>query len=300
MTTTIRDAISADHALLALLHNATHEPHFHVASADLASAAARSATHLRGRLVVTLDQDITGTASYAVHDFDQDDRVWLDLSIHPDHLHDDTAPRLLDAVIERARAAGATSLWMPIREDYLDAWPAPAELSFHEVHRTFGGGFFLSDDRDFARHCATGTTHLRAAHTLDDGDRASAQKFYATIRSDKVTAPPTITAAPDDLDLASAIAPASFVAIENDECVGLCIVQPSSLGAWLSTVAVHPDHRRRGLGRSLLAASLTALRDREIAFLNTAGVRRDDAYLGLVRSLGATIEPDWISFQRDI
>ena len=299
MTTTLRTATLSDYSMLAVLHNATHEPHFHVTSERLASRDARPSDGLRGRFVVAIAGEPVGMASYTVQDFDRSDRVWVDLSIHPDRLRDDTAQRLIDAVIEQSRLANATSLWVPIREDYLEAWPELLGLEFKEVHRTFGGGFVLTDARDYSRHHSV-PTQLRSLDQAREDDATQAQQLFALVHTDKVTAAPTVTQASDQLDLADIIAPASFLAVENDECIGLCLAAPSPLGAWLSVIAVHPEHRRRGIAGSLLAATLTALREQEVAFLNTAGVRRDDAYLGLLRSLGAAIEPDWISFERDL
>lgn len=297
MTTTLRKATASDYSMLAVLYNATHEPHFHVTSEELASRDVQPSDGLRGRLVVAIAGEPVGMASYAVQEFDRRDRVWVDLAIHPDRLRDDTARRLIDAVIEQSRHANATSLWAPIREDYLEAWPKLLSLEFEEVHRTFGGGFFLTDARDYSRHNSI-PTQLRSLDQARDDDMKQAQQLYATVHADKMTAAPTITSASDQLNLEDVIAPASFLAIENGKCIGLCLAAPSPLGAWLSVIAVHPEHRRRGIARSLLAATLTVLREQQVAFLNTAGVRRDDAYLGLLRSLGATIEPDWISFER--
>lgn len=297
MMTTLRPAIASDYSTLAVLHNATHEPHFHVTSVELARRDARPG--LRGRIVALVDGQPVGMASYALQDFDRGDRVWVDLALHPDHLHDDTARGLIDGVIEDSRRVSAASLWMPVREDYLGAWPDPSGLDFREVHRTFGGGFFLTGARDHSRTAAP-APQLRSLDQVSEADQTLAHKLYATVRADKVTAAPTITHAADQLDLDEVIAPACFLAFEDGACIGICLATPSSLGAWHSVIAVHPQQRRRGVGRSLLAATLTVLREQQVAFLNTAGVRSDDAYLELLRSLGATIEPDWISYERAI
>jgi GNAT superfamily N-acetyltransferase len=299
MTTMVREVRTSDYKLLAALHNATHEPHFHVTTAELANRDAHPSDELRGRLVAIIDAHAVGMATFGVQEFDRPDRVWLDLAIHPDHTRDDTAQRLVDAVIEHAQRANIASLWMPIREDYLDAWPDPLGLQFQEVHRTFGGGFFIAESPDVSQHSMI-PLQLRSLAQAREVETASARALYGMVRTDKVTAEPTITAAAIELDLDDAIAASSFLAFDGDELVGMCIVERSSLGAWLSVIAVRPQQRRQGVARHVLAASLTALREQSIAFLNTAGVRSDEAYLGLVRSLGATIEPDWISYERVI
>ena len=50
----------------------------------------------------------------------------------------------------------------------------------------------------------------------------------------------------------------------------------------------------------MLATDLVQLKADGFEFLNAAGVKTDTAYLSLLQRLGANIEPDWISYQRDL
>ncbi len=300
MTTMIRTTNDSDLPMLVLLHNATHEPHFHETTVELERRSSQLADGIRGRIVaVDADDQPIGAVSYAVHDFDRPDRAWVDFAIHPDHVGDDTASDLTNALIDRVRPLNIASLWTSIREDYLPAWPTATELGFTEVHRTFGGGFFLGGpSREFA-HDASSMRVQSLANAGEDGAK-HARDLYAMVRGEKVVAMPTLPPANDELELQNALESASFVAFDGDTCIGLCIAEPSPLGAWLEVVAVHPGHRRKGVARSLVAATLTALREQDVDFLNTAGAGHDDAYLGLLRSLGAAIEPDWIAYERMI
>lgn len=292
--------VTADYPSLAVLHNATHEPHFHVTSSALAGRDAH-ASGVRGRVVARHGDTIAGMASFSTQDFDRSDRLWVDLAIHPDHRGDETTSALMDAIAERVRDHPMTSYWLPVREDYLDSWPDMTPLGFEEVHRTFGGGFFLADGRRFDRVTPQGVTLvpvLELAHT--DVGATNLRAFYADVRDDKVIALPTIPSASRELILDDALPQASFAAMHDGSVIGLSVAERSELGAWHSLFAVRSDMRRRGIARALLTATLSALQADEILFLNTAGVRSDDAYLGLLRSLGATIEPDWIAFERRV
>lgn len=290
---------------MALLVNATQEPHFHVTASALAAQREAAAPDPRcGRIVADDRGMLLGTAAWAVQPFDIPDRAWLSLAVHPDHLTDAVAPALVTEVESRVGASGITSLWLPVREDYLGSWPSVTNLDFAEVHRTFGGGFFLDDYRPLQPDAPGDVRITSLAETAGDaGTMAAAQALYGAVRPDKLTAPPTITAAAHELDLEDArvLARASFLALdEHRSAVGLVVAERSSLGAWCSAIGVRADRRRHGLGRALLVHSLNALHQGGIRYLNAAGVRSDVAFLRLLRSLGATIEPDWISFERSL
>ena len=51
----------------------------------------------------------------------------------------------------------------------------------------------------------------------------------------------------------------SFVALDSDEVVGACLCGHDLRRAAIYHLAVHPAFRRSGLGRELVAASLSAL-----------------------------------------
>lgn len=67
-----------------------------------------------------------------------------------------------------------------------------------------------------------------------------------------------------------------FVWVEEGDIVGNVTLSRLSVDNWLvSNVAVHPDHRRRGIGRELMAASVEWLRERGVRWV-TLEVRRDN------------------------
>lgn len=305
----VRPAQPADAFLAALLLGATGEPHFHTTAQKLAE---RFAAPAHGYVVGETAGQVTGLGSLWLPEF-HPDHAWVGLHLHPDH-HAGAAA-LLDFLALQARAAGRSHLWASVREDYLPTWPDLPALGFREVHRTFGGGFHLSDGH--LRDWQANTARLEAALTRQGHWLTPAAPFqqdtrltdlYALTRHDKVTAPPTIDPAAESLPTENlptenltdeeALWNAAWLAWHGETLVGLALPERSRLGAWNAVLVVHPEHRRQGLATALLARVVRSLQAGGLPFLNVAGSKRDAAYLGVLRRLGANIEPDWIAWER--
>ncbi|EYB68980.1 hypothetical protein DEIPH_ctg012orf0042 [Deinococcus phoenicis] len=294
---TVQPATAADAPLAALLHNSTQEPHFHKAGGQLAAAFARSpgAYVMAGR-----DGQPVGLGTSQLPDV-HPAHAWVGLHLHPDHREDGTATALLAHLAAQARAAGRARLWTSVREDYLPTWPDLPALGFREVHRTFGGGFHLKGwsadtSRLEAGLGARGYT-LEPAAPYQGDPRLTA--LYTRTRADQVSAPPTIPPAAHTLPEEDALWDAAFLARQAGEVVGLALPEQSRLDAWNAVLMVHPEHRRWGIATALLARVARQLGEQGLGFLNAAGSARDAAYLGVLRRLGANIEPDWIAFERE-
>ncbi len=290
---TTRSARPDDAFLLAPLLNGTQEPHFHTTAAKLRAAVAQDAAQY---LLVECAGQVVGSLSLWFPDF-HPQHVWLGFALHPDHREGGVAAELFRQA--RVLARGRPLAWTSVRADYLSTGPNLAALGFREVHRTFGGGFYLDtppatpprlkDDlarRGFRILPATGLKHDPRLEAL-----------YQAVKGDKVTVEPTISAANDQLDDPDSLWDAAFVALHGEELVGLVLPERAGLGAWNAVLLVRPDCRRQGLGTALQARACVALGTQGITFLNTAGVKADAAYLGVLRRLGANIEPDWIAWQ---
>lgn len=289
-----RPAAPADAERLALLHNSTSEPHFHTRADRLAKAIQGDPG---GYLVAESAGLVVGYVSLWHPDF-HPTHTWLGLHLHPDHRADGTAQALLEA----ARGHGRPRLWTSVRADYLPAGPDLAGLGFREVHRTFGGGFHLDRwaadlarlERDLAAQGVTIRPH--ADLTVEQRDRLP--HLYAEVRTDKVTAEPTIPPANPELHDPDQLWEAAFVALSDGVPIGLAVPERAGLGAWNAVLLVRPERRRLGIGTALQARVCAALHAQGFDFLNTAGVGSDAAYLGVLRRLGANIEPDWIAYER--
>ncbi len=86
----------------------------------------------------------------------------------------------------------------------------------------------------------------------------------------------------DDLDL-------ELVAVCDSRVVGICDVSRQAATATIETLAVHPDSRRRGIGRALLAGVEATLRQWTVRAVE-AWTREDPEALGWYRTEGFTSE----------
>jgi len=293
---TLRPAQPADAFQAVLLRNGTQEPHFQGTAAKLAQTLTRQD---HGYVVAEQQGQLTGLGSLWFPDF-QPTHGWVNLHLHPDHREDGAAGALLDHLAAQTRAAGRSHLWTSVREDYLPGQPDLSGLGFREVHRTFGGGFHLkaweAGTSSLETRLAEEGYRLEPAAPWQGDPRLTA--LYALTRGDKVSTPPTIDPAADTLTDEDALWNAAWVAWHGEEVVGLSLPERSRLDAWNAVLIVHPEHRRRGLGSALLARTVRSLQAEGLGFLNVAGSARDRAYLGVLRRLGANIEPDWIAFEK--
>ncbi|CAM3841872.1 GNAT family N-acetyltransferase [Deinococcus frigens] len=296
----LRPPRSQDAFVAALLLNSTQEPHFHATAAGLRTAFGQRPNDY---VVSEMEGQVTGLASLWLPDV-HPTHGWLGLHIHPDCRADGTAQALLNHLAGQVRKAGRGHLWTSVREDYLSAWPDLEALGFREIHRTFGGGFHLRGWAASARTLdlqleADGYTVTAAAPFQQD---ARLHALYALTRADKVLALPTIPAASDALTGGDGtdedtLWNAAHIAWQAGEPVGLSLPERSRLHAWNAVLIVHPAHRGRGLATALLARTARQLQANGVDFLNVAGSSQDSAYLGVLRRLGANIEPDWIAHE---
>lgn len=291
--TTIRRARPDDAFLLAPLLNSTQEPHFHTTAAKL-SVSIRQ--HPERLLVAECAGQLIGSLSLWFPDF-HPQHVWLGFALHPDHLEGGAAAELFRQA--RALAQSRPLAWTSVRADYLSTGPDLTALGFCEVHRTFGGGFYLDgalpDTSALeARLLKRGISIVPAAPLQDDPRLTG---LYTNVKDDKVTAEPTISAANETLHDPDGLWDAGFVAIRDGEVLGLALPERAGLGAWNAVLLVRPACRRQGLGTALQARVCAALGAQGVTFLNTAGVKADAAYLGVLRRLGANIEPDWVAYE---
>lgn len=82
----------------------------------------------------------------------------------------------------------------------------------------------------------------------------------------------------------------TFVALDNDTIVGYCTPRHD-------TLTVHPDHRRQGHGRRLVAASLGLVRSRGLAHLVLHGPADRAPAAGFIEALGFTYQSSLWMFE---
>lgn len=85
-----------------------------------------------------------------------------------------------------------------------------------------------------------------------------------------------------------------FVAIHGDQIVGWCDISPQSCPSLAHRgdlgMGIHPDYRRRGLGRQLLQAALDAARTFGLERIELAVLTNNTPAVALYRSMGFEIE----------
>ncbi len=72
----------------------------------------------------------------------------------------------------------------------------------------------------------------------------------------------------------------------SDEVVAASVLLPAAPVFWLASLAVHPDHRREGLGRSLLRDASARARDSAARWLSLEVDRTNRAAVVLYRREG--------------
>ena len=82
-----------------------------------------------------------------------------------------------------------------------------------------------------------------------------------------------------------------FVALSGDEVVGTVMAGYDGHRGWLYSVAVHPAHRRKGLGANLVRHAEGALIARGCMKINLQIISANENVKTVYESLGYSIEP---------
>ena len=97
---------------------------------------------------------------------------------------------------------------------------------------------------------SVGTVHIRP---FDDGDAEGIARLATTVQWPSLTDPDVVR------QVCSAPGSTAYVAVENGDVVGWAqALGDGVLQSHLGFVAVHPDHRRRGIARLLVVATFQA------------------------------------------
>jgi len=81
-----------------------------------------------------------------------------------------------------------------------------------------------------------------------------------------------------------------FVATENEKVVGTVVAGYDGVRGWVHRLAVHREHRRRGVATKLMRCAETALKERGCPKLNLQVRASNLEVLGFYRSLGYAVE----------
>ena len=83
-----------------------------------------------------------------------------------------------------------------------------------------------------------------------------------------------------------------FVAEENDSIIGVILTGHDGRRGYISHTAVHPDHRKEGIGRALVEAALAALSEEGISKVNLVAFTRNEAGNAFWEKMGFTLRTD--------
>lgn len=82
-----------------------------------------------------------------------------------------------------------------------------------------------------------------------------------------------------------------FVALSGREVVGTVLAGYDGHGGWLYSVAVHPSHRRKGIGMNLVRHAEEALTAQGCMTINLQIVSSNESVKTFYESLGYSTEP---------
>ena len=82
-----------------------------------------------------------------------------------------------------------------------------------------------------------------------------------------------------------------FVAVVDDTVVGTVLAGYDGHRGWLYAVAVHPQHRKQGLGKALVRYAEQALTARGCLKINLQIISDNASAAGFYESLGYAVEP---------
>jgi len=82
-----------------------------------------------------------------------------------------------------------------------------------------------------------------------------------------------------------------FVAVVDDAVVGTVLAGYDGHRGWLYAVAVHPQHRKQGLGKALVRFAEQALTARGCLKINLQIISDNASAAGFYESLGYAVEP---------
>lgn len=145
------------------------------------------------------------------------------------------------------------------------------------------------------RACA----HGYAVRELDPGDAAAIAHLDAATRGDYPQAGPATAHAPvDEAQAAAALETGrAFGALDpGGDLVAVSVTRSTAERIETDFTAVHPEHRRAGLGTAVKAASVLAWWEEGARVFGTGGAQTNPASLAINRAVGYTVTERWLTY----
>jgi len=236
--------------------------------------------------IVEADEDMVGCMNITLEL--SIGRVILHCFIHPDHCRKGLASKLLGYTTHRAKESGAKVAHVRILRDNVVAKGVLSRLSFRFVRRSLELSLDLSrvrwqDIDQAALHCR----HLQRGEE-DKLTRLQNRSFVGTWGYN----PNTVEEIIYRINLSNCSPEDVALACDGDKSVGYCWTRESCKAAagertgQIPMLGVDPDYWGRGIGKMVLLAGLSYLKNRDLQVVELTVDSENQAACALYRSVG--------------
>jgi mycothiol synthase len=229
-------------------------------------------------------------------------RVVLDCKVHPEHRRRGLATALFNNAISRARELGAKAAHVNIGENSVVAAKMLSGLGFSLVRR------FLELRLDIGRVDGFGTHPAIECRCLRPGeeDKLTELQNCAFVGTWGYN-PNTVEQITFRINSSTCSRDDIVLTYERDRAIGCCWTGisceegiPSVIKGRIHMLGVDPDHRRKGIGRELMVAGLTRLKNRGLRIAELTADSENRAARALYESLGFEVQANTLWYQKVI
>lgn len=294
MSLEIRPAQPQDYDAIAVIHNANNEPHFHSTAIKLEHSDSRNTQG--GRLVAVQNNTIVGTAEFWYWQEVQAYRIAIYAS------HSSLSAALLHQIEQRIETR-VKRLLATIRSDFLEqSWFL--ETGFSQVFKSFGAELELSqfdEKQAVALELALAKKNVQILnrHEWQASNALSQLEEIQTTANKDVPGYEPIVTMHMDFTKQTLLEP-FWVALQNNNCLGFLSLDGSDSQIHINTCAIKHSHRKQGIGLALTAKALAWAKAKGYTEINDGGAKSNTGHLRILERLGFEIEPDWITFEKQI
>lgn len=227
-------------------------------------------------------------------------RVILNGFVHPDHRRKGLASKLLGYATHRAKEPGAKVAHVRIPRDNVVAKGVLSRLGFRFVRRFLELSLDLS--RVHGQDIDQTTLHCRQLQHGEEDKLTQLQNrsFAGTWGYN----PNTVEEITYRTNLSNCSPEDVILACDGDKPVGYCWtrksckVAPGERTGQIPMLGVDPDYRGRGVGKGVLLAGLSYLKNRDLRFVDLTVDSENQAACALYRSVGFKLQASTLWYQK--
>jgi len=227
-------------------------------------------------------------------------RVVLDCRVHPEHRRRGLATELCNNAMSRARELGARAAHVNIGEDNVAAREILLELGFSLVRR------FLELTLDIGRVDELGIHPAMQCCCLQPGEEDKLTKLQnCAFAGTWGYNPNTVEKITFRIGLSSCSRQDIILTYDGDRAIGCCWTGisceegiPSVRKGRIHMLGVDPDYRGKGIGRELMMAGLTRLRNRGLGVAELTVDSENRTARALYQSLGFEVHANTLWYEK--